>query len=276
MKTRLTQPLQALDTGRVREGLRALSTHVQNAIDLTRLEPVQTSEPELSKDTLPPLPQVDHLTPSKIDFTGRADTATNGIEVIGTDLQKVHQVLLIRSGEVGPKIVSASEDTITHVDGTSLTAKIADLAHAPHGHYNLLLIDEFGQAKLARHAFTIHPPKDTGAAPPPPATLSIQLLPPSGHANQEVPLWVLAKSGSFTNKTTFDIPAELNPKQKWDPLADAAVFEIKIPDHPSKEEYEITVTNEDGTKAVACFRVHRDKDTLWHHMRDDFARIFKH
>jgi hypothetical protein len=146
---------QAFKTRRVKETLVALSQHVETAITLARLDPVQTSEPELSGDILPPLPEV---TTIPIVYVGSTFT------IEGDYLDEVSKIYLIRIGEVGPWIATNSGDftnlvynnTVDPPRVISFEAEV-DLTKAPHGHYNLLLIDSYGQTVLVRNAYTIKP-----------------------------------------------------------------------------------------------------------------------
>jgi len=158
---------QAFKTRRVKETLVALSQHVETAITLARLEPVQTSEPELTGDILHDLPEVSLIEESPISYEDR--TTINSIKVTGGyldpdgewkgALDAVSEVYLIRIGEVGPWVASggAISPILTNDVITALTAPIA-VTNAPHGHYNLLLIDTYGQTALVRNAFTITAP----------------------------------------------------------------------------------------------------------------------
>jgi len=166
---------QAFKTRRVKETLVALSQHVETAITLARLEPVQTSEPELTGDILHDLPVVTLIELGNIDgdwmkspISYQDRTTINSIKVTGGyldpdgewkgALDAVSEVYLIRIGEVGPWVASggAISPILTNDVITALTAPIA-VTNAPHGHYNLLLIDTYGQTALVRNAFTIRP-----------------------------------------------------------------------------------------------------------------------
>jgi hypothetical protein len=148
---------QAFKTRRVKETLVALSQHVETALNLARLDPVQTSEPELSGDILQPLPDVDTIVP---DYYERPTTTTDTdteITMTGTYLSAVLEVYLIRIGEVGPWVAPGSVTDVTDPPSDDTLKANFSLTKAPHGHYNLLLIDSYGQTALVRNAFTIRP-----------------------------------------------------------------------------------------------------------------------
>jgi hypothetical protein len=151
---------QALKTRRVKETLVALSQHVETALNLARLEPVQTSEPELTGDILHDLPVGSEIDPP---WTYEKRPGTLDITVTGEHLDDVSEVYLIRIGEVGPWVASGSDIIVEHTDPNDpavdvITLKATfNLTKAPHGHYNLLLIDTYGQTALVRNAFTIRP-----------------------------------------------------------------------------------------------------------------------
>lgn len=204
-----TQPPQALRTGRVKERLVALGNHVQDALKLTRLDPVQTSEPKLSKKTIPALPEVTNIVPDNINYAERAKP--HKLKVHGSNLQRVQRLQLIRSGSVGPWTAAAGAKMITHStdaqnmkDGKAFDVDIA-LADAPAGVYNLLLTDETGQTAPFTDVFTIDSP---GAASSQPAGGNYSkrikwLSPPCGHVNQKLLLFVIGEPESFTDQTTF-------------------------------------------------------------------------
>ena len=256
MKTQLPQ---ALRTGRVKERLVALGNHVQDAIELTRLDPVKTSEPELSGESIPDLPEVTGIQPDEIAYADREKFASNGLTVSGSNLQNVQKVRLILRGEVGGYAASGVISNLS-TNGDSFTANIADLKNAPAGDYNLLLIDNIGQTAPFYDVLTILSPEAASSQPAgQPTEYGIEsVIPPGGHAGQHLSLWVIGEKGSFTTGTTFkfDNPEELTASLKVLHSDDVAVLEVTISDNATPRTHTLTAIT--GTQqATAQFHVHK-------------------
>ncbi|HKP01843.1 MAG TPA: hypothetical protein VJU77_00645 [Chthoniobacterales bacterium] len=277
----------AVTSPRVGEALKALVHHINYAITLTGLEPVKTSEPVLSGDSLPPLPKVTEIKPDEIAYEDRQNVAQKGLQVIGQNLDGVREVRLIQRHVVGALTASALDDQINHSkvngkpDGKSFTAQIAGLSFLPPGSYKLQLINETGETTLSPGSVTIHSPKETYSKPPhtygtqpaptPPAYGIEEMIPPFGHAGQTLCVRVIGKGACFTDQTCFTF-APAGPKVELTTLLSAhmAVLKVCIPSEVSTREFELRATT--GTQAdSAAFTVHQEHENWWNHLKDVFG-----